>query len=107
MDTCTVGGYDWDEHIQHRTTCSRGQAVSRSQTCNGACPDDSPSNTTNAEGKIICDYNMECPFDMGYYMCGDICTHYKSPCICGDTTITYRHTNHYCCVPQDEDCSIG
>ena len=44
-DTCTGGGY-------RDATCSRGTPVPRSETCNDKCPEDSPSNTTNAEGKI-------------------------------------------------------
>ena len=53
-DKCTGGG-------RSGGTCSRGTPVQRSETCNDKYPKDSPSNTTNAEGKITCDYKMECP----------------------------------------------
>ena len=40
-------------------------------------------------------------------MCGDICTHRRFPCICGDTALTYRHTQHHCCLPPGDRCTIG
>ena len=55
-DSCTRVGY-------RDATCSRGTPVPRSETCNDKCPEDSPSNTTIAEGKIVCDHNIECPDD--------------------------------------------
>ena len=98
-DKCKGGGWSG--------ICSSGTPVPRSETCNGKCPKDSPSNTTNAKGKIVCDYNMECLYDKRHYMCGDICTDYQSTCICGGTNLTYRHTQHYCCIKSDEDCHPG
>ena len=40
-----------------------------------------------------------------YYMCGDTCTLKQNPCLCGSTTLTYWHTQHYCCLPPGEGCS--
>ena len=40
-----------------------------------------------------------------YYMCGDTCTLKQFPCLCGSTSLTYWHTQHYCCLPPGEGCS--
>ena len=42
-----------------------------------------------------------------YYMCGDTCTHKEFPCLCGNSTLTFWHTQHYCCLPPGERCSDG
>ena len=48
-ESCTYK-YTWGG----AATCRKGTPVPRIKTCNGKCPVDSPPNTTNVEGKIIC-----------------------------------------------------
>ena len=40
-------------------------------------------------------------------MCGDTSTHKEFPCLCGSSSLTYWHTQHYCCLPPGERCSDG
>ena len=54
------------------------------------------------EEKEKCDQDLE-----NYYMCGDTCTLKQYPCLCGSTTLTFWHTQHYCCLPPGERCSDG
>ena len=86
--------------------CSSGRPVPRAQPCHGSCPPDSPSNKTDAQGNVICDYDKRCPYHEDHYMCGDVCAHDRSTCVCGDTTLTSWHTLHYCCLPPGEHCTV-
>ena len=72
-DTCTYDyieyGVLYDDPVI--PVCSRGQPVPRTQTCNGACPEKSPNNTSDAWGQITCD----CPDEFGWGKCGDVWIH--------------------------------
>ena len=63
--------------------CSGGQPVPRSETCNGACHEDSPANTTDADGHTTCD----CPNEDGW-------TNKASSCSCGNFTISKKVISH-------------
>ena len=99
-DTCTYDYIDGGGDAVN-PVCSRGRPVPRSQTC----LEDTPS--TEAEGQITLDYTSKCPYGDQHFMCGNICTHSDSSCMCGSTNLTYWHTQHYCCLASDDHCTTG
>ena len=76
-DNCTYDYIDSEGNAVN-PICSIGQPVPRTQTCQGECPDDGPSNSTDAQGDTTCD----CPDKDGWKKCGD-----------GDTC---RYNTHFC-----------
>ena len=89
--------------------CPTGQPLPRSEPCHGACSKDSLSTKIVVDGHTSCDPVTECPHKegFGHYMCGDICTNYRSQCECGNTSLSYYHTQHYCCIPPEDHCTMG
>ena len=85
-----------------KTVCRRGKAVHKSEPCHGACNEESEDTHTGVEG--TCGYTDQCHY--GRYMCGDICTDDQNGCMCGNSTLTSWHTQHYCCLPPEERCSV-
>ena len=125
-DTCTYDYYyDYDridsDGDAYNPVCSRGQPVQRSETCNGACPVDSPSSTTDAQGHTTCDcpeedgwqkcdgkcgYKWQCTgqCDPDQYKCGDVCVGRWSPCSCGGVILT-KYNPSYCCLDLGDKCT--
>ena len=66
----------------------------------GVCNEDSEA---SVEGS--CGYTDQCR-SCGRYMCGDICTDDQNGCMCGNSILTSWHTQHYCCLPPEERCSV-
>ena len=124
-DSCTYDyieyGVLYDDPVI--PVCSRGQPVPRTQTCNGACPEKSPNNTSDAWGQITCD----CPDEFGWekcgdkcgytwqctqecdptgfqWKCGDVCTFANWSCLCGNVTLG-RHSPEYCCLEPGDTCT--
>ena len=85
-DTCSHDGIDSDGDAR-RAACSDGQALGKVVPCFGVCPDNYLPQT-NASGQLSC-YLENCPYDEGWYWCGDICFKKDTPCICGSETLGY------------------
>ena len=94
-----------------KTNCEGGQAIDEVTPCNGACFDETHLIQTDGGGNQSC-YPDRCPYDLGWFMCGDICIQWTSAyaCICGmdpltpNDTLSIYHTQHYCCMEKGTTC---
>ena len=119
-DNCTT--------IDYEGVCSQGVVVPKTETCFGACHEDSPSNTTDAQGHTTC----HCPNTRGWKKCEDFCAYKWHSCTqqcdpdtqfkCGDVCVTpsssgsgyncpcgnvtlYKHSSDYCCLEPGHRCT--
>jgi len=110
-DTCT-GGYSVGDARCTGHNWPKPKPVPRSETCNGKCPEDSPSNITNAEGKTICAQpwaDKQCDPDT-QYKCGNVCVGKYNRCYCrtGQERVTLlSNSPYYCCNKPGDYCTGG